>query len=80
MSSLFVLLGIVVFLSYFAIKYLAVPIGISLLFGGGIFLLYQIYLSIYFSGGKFKIVKDSIESYIKNCNELNMHIEELKKY
>lgn len=43
-----------------------------------IFIIYQIYAFIYFGGQKFLNVKNSIDQHIKNCNELNEHIEDLK--
>jgi hypothetical protein len=42
------------------------------------FLIYQIYSYLYFKSDKFKEIKDSIQEYTKNCNELNHHIQELK--
>lgn len=42
------------------------------------FLIYQIYSYYYFNSDKFKEIKDSIQEYTKNCNELNHHIQELK--
>ena len=39
---------------------------------------YHIFLSIYFSSEKFSKLKASIENNIQDCNNLNLHIEELK--
>ncbi|MCK4635341.1 MAG: HNH endonuclease [Candidatus Moranbacteria bacterium] len=39
---------------------------------------YQIYIELYFRGDKFKKIKNSIQEYTKNCNELNHHIQQLK--
>jgi len=39
---------------------------------------YQIFLSIYFSSQKFVKLKASIKNNIQDCNDLNLHIEELK--
>jgi hypothetical protein len=41
-------------------------------------IIYQIYSYLYFNSDKFKEIKDSIQKYTKNCNELNHHIQELK--
>ena len=45
----------------------------------GIYLLYLIYQAIYFKSKKFLAIKDEIKSYTDECNELNAHIEDLKK-
>lgn len=42
------------------------------------YLAYQIYAFLYFRSKQFLKIKDSIEDHIKNCNELNHHIEDLK--
>lgn len=57
---------------------IAEPLGVALTIGISIFLIYQIYSAIYFKSKKFNNIKDSIKEYIKNCNELNHHIQELK--
>lgn len=45
---------------------------------GFLFLILQIYVYRYFKGEKFLSIKESINTHIQNCNELNYHIEELK--
>lgn len=50
--------------------------------GGLVFLpfpIYFIYEYFYFRSHKFLSIKESIASYAQDCNELNAHIEELKK-
>ncbi|MFZ6771143.1 HNH endonuclease [Undibacterium sp. SXout7W] len=42
------------------------------------FVAYKIYVSLYFKSKKFNAIKNSIEQYTKNCNDLNKHIEDLK--
>lgn len=42
------------------------------------YLVYQIYVFLYFRSKQFLKIKDSIKDHIKNCNELNHHIEDLK--
>jgi hypothetical protein len=54
------------------------PIGIVIGSSLGIIIVYQIYREIFFVSKKFKLVKESISDYTKNCNELNQYIEELK--
>ena len=44
-----------------------------------VYLIYLIYRTIYFKGEKFNSIKDSIKLYADECNELNNHIEELKR-
>lgn len=61
-----------------AIAFLIKPILIIASICGGAIVIYQIYSYLYFKSNKFKIIKDSIQEYTKNCNELNHHIEELK--
>jgi hypothetical protein len=68
----------------FIIAYIVTPLSfiqliviIPLLFGA-VLLSYQLYCNLYFSSIKFKSIKDSIQEYTKNCNELNHHIQELK--
>lgn len=41
--------------------------------------IYEIYSSIYFNSTKFKELKTSIETYTQKCNDLNHHIEDLKR-
>lgn len=43
-----------------------------------VFVAYKIYANLYFKSEKFKAIKNGIEQYTKNCNDLNDHIEELK--
>jgi len=40
---------------------------------------YKIYEGVYFHGSKFADIKQRIATHIKDCNELNEHIESLKK-
>lgn len=44
-----------------------------------VFLVFKIYESIYYRSEKFVNLKDRISSYTKDCNDLNSHIEDLKK-
>ncbi|WP_139959508.1 HNH endonuclease [Flavicella sediminum] len=44
-----------------------------------IYILSVFYPIIYFKSKKFKKLKNTISHHIKNCNELNQYIEELKK-
>lgn len=43
-----------------------------------IFIGWKIYEAVYFKGQTFRGIKSRIQDYIKECNELNTHIEELK--
>lgn len=43
-----------------------------------LFCAYKIYQIAYFRGKKFVAIKERIQSYVDNANELNRHIEELK--
>ena len=44
-----------------------------------IVLAYFIYQSAYFKSKKFLSIKDRVRNHIQDCNDLNAHIEELKK-
>lgn len=61
-----------------AISFLIVPLGIILAICITLFLSYLIYSNLYFKSEKFLEIKESIKQYIKNCNDLNSHINELK--
>lgn len=50
----------------------------ALLVLAAIFLLWKIYEFAYYRSKKFTEIKQRIDSYIKDCNELNQHIESLK--
>ena len=43
-----------------------------------IYLAFEIYVSLYFRSKKFRKIRNSIQQYTMNCNDLNEHIEELK--
>ena len=58
--------------------YLALPLGIALGSFLVVFIVYKIYENMYFKGKRFHEIKNSVEKYINNCNELNSHIEGLK--
>lgn len=57
---------------------LAVPLTILASVFVATIIAYHLYASAYFNGQNFKELKDSIKDYVKNCNELNHHIQELK--
>lgn len=44
-----------------------------------LFIIWKIYEFSYFRGEKFLSIKDRVQSYIGNCNDLNHHIEDLKR-
>jgi cell division protein FtsB len=50
-----------------------------LIIGVLMFIIYKIYESIYFRSKKFLQIKQEIETYINECNDLNRHIEDLKQ-
>ena len=51
---------------------------VTIVLFGIIFLAYSIFQGIFFNSKKFKRIKEDIQSYINDCNELNNHIEDLK--
>lgn len=62
-----------------AIQYLAIPLIIFLIGVGIYHLAINIYIDNYFSSEEFLVLKSSIKDNATKCNELNAHIEELKK-
>lgn len=60
------------------IMFLVEPILVITLILVSLFLIYLIYEYLYFKSIKFKTIKDSIYTFMNNCNKLNHHIEELK--
>lgn len=44
-----------------------------------VFLAWEIYKYVYYKGEKFNKLKNNLNEYIVNCNELNEHIENLKE-
>lgn len=62
-----------------AISQLIEPILIIGYICVAVLIFYQIYSYLYFKSNKFEEIKNSIQAYTKNCNELNHHIEELKQ-
>lgn len=44
-----------------------------------IFVILKVYEIFYFTSDKFESIKERIQSYINDCNDLNRHIEDLKK-
>lgn len=65
-------------LGFFLILILLVYAWPLLLILALIVLVYQIYAVIYFKGEKFGAIKETIQNHIRDCNDLNDHIEELK--
>ena len=65
-------------LGFFLILILLVYAWPLLLILALIVLVYQIYAVIYFKGEKFSAIKEKIQNHIRDCNDLNDHIEELK--
>lgn len=43
-----------------------------------VFVCWEIYLYIYFKSDKFTSIKNRVSTYVKDCNDLNNHIESLK--
>lgn len=80
-GTLFVFLAIIGYVFSMilnVVKYLIFFAAIIALICIGIFLLYRIYSTLYFNSERFSYIKLSIQKYIKNCNDLNHHINELK--
>lgn len=44
-----------------------------------VLIIYKIYEALYFRSSNFIEIKDEIKAYIDECNELNQHIEDLKR-
>lgn len=78
MNIILIVIAVIIYMIASALKLYAIPIGIILSVCIIIYLGYKIYVNIYFNSKKFRSIKESIEKYIKNCNDLNNHIEDLK--
>lgn len=79
--TLVVIVAIIAFIVNLVISvlsYLLLPIGITVLIAVLLALSYIIYRDLYFNSTKFTNLKNSIQKYIQNCNDLNIHINELK--
>ncbi|OPJ56443.1 hypothetical protein [Alkalithermobacter paradoxus] len=70
------MLNIIALLIGLALFLLMAPVFIFLLV---MFIIYKIYESLYFRSKKFNQIKEEIEAYVNECNDLNQHIEELKQ-
>ena len=57
---------------------IAIALFIAAIICAAVYGCYRFFLSIYFSSQKFAKLKVSIRDNIRDCNELNSHIEELK--
>ena len=60
------------------VSFLLLPIGVTLLIAALLVLSYSINSHFYFNSSKFLNLKSDIQKYIQNCNDLNIHINELK--
>lgn len=61
------------------IFYLLSVIWPFLLFLAIVFALWKVYELFYYKSSKFTEIKQRIDAYINDCNELNEHIEDLKR-
>lgn len=79
--TLIYIVAIIIFIANLVISvlsYLLLPIGITVLIVVLLALSYIVYRDLYFNSTKFKNLKNSIQKYIQNCNDLNIHIDNLK--
>lgn len=70
-----IILGILIFCLVIAAISVAWPLLIVL---AAIFIAWKIYEAHYYKSPEFAEIKQRIDAYIKDCNELNEHIENLK--
>lgn len=71
-----IIIGLIILYLIIAAFSIIAPI---LIIVGVLFIIYKVYESIYFKSNKFIQIKQEIENYIKECNDLNRHIEDLKQ-
>lgn len=64
--TILIIIGLVATYWYFLIPFVV------------IFVIWKIYETVYFNGDDFLQIKERIQTYINDCNELNRHIESLK--
>ena len=43
-----------------------------------IFIIWKIYEVVYYTGNDFLNIKNQVQNYVQDCNELNDHIDELR--
>nr|DAQ23896.1 MAG TPA: TM2 domain [Caudoviricetes sp.] len=72
MQFILILLGLAL------IVYVLGAIWPFLLFFALVFIIFKIYAFFYYRSRKFKDIKQRIDVYINDCNDLNSHIESLK--
>lgn len=70
-----IIIGFIILFLVMAAFSIIAPI---LIIVGVLFIIYKIYESIYFKSKKFIQIKQEIETYTNECNDLNRHIEDLK--
>jgi hypothetical protein len=76
-----VIIGVIIYVINKIFPYLVIiAVGILTIFFICILIYYslKVYTNYYFNSSKFKKIKSEIQNHINNCNELNLHIEELK--
>ena len=76
-----VIIGVIIYVINKIFPYLIIiGVGILSIFFICILIYYSLkaYTNYYFKSSKFKKIKSEIQNHIINCNELNLHIEELK--
>lgn len=72
------LIGLVLKIVVSVVSYLLLPIGIIISVALVLVLLYFLYSYLYFKSSCFLNLKNHIQNYIQNCNDLNSHLNELK--
>jgi len=76
---LLIIIAAIVLLLFFPLLSLSLPIlSVALFLYAILYTAFKIHEYIYFKSKKFRNIKQEIETYINECNELNRHIEELK--
>lgn len=75
--TVFVFIGVPIIIPMIITVLALEALLLMLLFSPCLLILY--YSIFYYKGKKFLKIKNSVEEYVTNCNELNEHIEELKE-
>lgn len=79
--TLIIIIAIIAFIIKIVVSVLTViwlPIVITVGIAALLVLSYIIYSHFYFNSSSFLNIKSDIQKYIRNCNDLNIHINELK--
>ena len=77
-SALLLIMALIVLPLIALLYYIGVAVCVAAIVCAIVYGCYCLFLFVYFSSRKFSRLKVSIKENIQDCNELNLHIENLK--